>query len=118
MFYLLKHSNDDIEIVSNCLSIHHKKVILQNYCINNDITLVANRQEINQKNRSNNQLFCYPIDNKFIIIDSTYHKSNILFNSYCEKYTVGYFSFKYYKCMSLPLTEVTIKKQEQKQVFS
>lgn len=111
MYYLLKYQ-DDVTIVSNCKSLHHKIVVLSNYCKNNNITLVSCREEINEKNRSINQLFCYPVDlNKWIIISATYHEQTLFFNEYSEKHVEGYFEFQYYVHGNLPILNVKIEKE-------
>ena len=106
MYYLLKYT-DETKIVSNCKNIHHKELIVNNYCINNMIQLVENRQKINELNLLDNELFCYKIDNnRWTIISATHHVDNILFNSYSEKKVVAYMSFEFYVSCSLPITQM------------
>lgn len=105
MYYLiLKDLIGDIKILSNCTMQAHRQVIIKNYCMNNDITLVSCRQDINEQCNGDDQMFAYPIlDNRFIILECTYHDSNIIFNRYIEKHTQGYFEFHYYNNVDLPL---------------
>ena len=111
MYYLLKYT-DNTTIVSNCSLLHHKIVVLSNYCQNNNIKLVNTRQEINLKNRSDHQLFCYPVDNKWLLIDATFHEENLFFSSYSEKYDVGYFRFQFF--VEETLQTWPIKEQDEK----
>jgi len=105
MYYLiLKDLTGDIKILSNCTMQAHRQVIIKNYCMNNDITLVSCRQDINEQCNGDDQMFAYPIlDNRFIVLQCTYHDSNIIFNRYIEKHTQGYFEFHYYNNVDLPL---------------
>jgi hypothetical protein len=117
MYYLLKYTNLETKIVSNCVNIHHKQLILSNYCINNMIRLVENREKINELNVLENELFCYPINNKFVIINASYHVPNALFNSYSEKYDMGYFEFQFYVSGSLPISQmkmIKVQSEEEK----
>ena len=103
MYYLLKYT-DNTTIVSNCSLLHHKMVVLSNYCQNNNIKLVNTRQEINDKNRTDHQIFCYPVDNnKWLLIDATFHEETLFFSSYSEKYPIGYLAFQYYVKAELPI---------------
>lgn len=125
MYYLiLKDLTGDIKMLSNCTLQAHRQVIIKNYCMNNDITLVSCRQDINEQCNGDDQMFAYPIlDNRFIILECTYHDSNIIFNRYIEKHTQGYFEFHYYNNVDLPLikckpVDITVIKSKPRDIIS
>jgi len=95
MYYLVINTNQ-IKIVDACELHEHRDIIFHNYCANNNIIHVSNRQEINKKCRKSG-LYTYKVnDHDYIVLDCKYHPSNYLFNEYVEKHTLYHLNFVYF----------------------
>ena len=114
MYYLIKKNLDGmIRIIGNCEKSSHRAVILNNYCVSNDIKLVNCRKDINDECRGEGQLYTYPIeDNRCVILDCTYHDKNLIFNSYVEKVPYGIFEIHYFNVSKLPLVDLSLTKND------
>lgn len=95
MYYLIKNT-DQIKIIDSCEHQAHKSVILNNYCMRNNIKRVDNRQEINDTCKEDG-LYLYKIsENKYIVLDCKYHSAGYIINKYIEKHTLYYLEFVYF----------------------
>jgi len=101
---------DLLSIVGNCDDYGHRSTVLKKYCDQNNINLVHNRSEINiQCKPGEHELYSYPVDGKYILLDCLGVAPGLLFAGYVQKKCVGYFQFKFYKLEDLPLSTLKFR---------
>ena len=97
---------DKIQLVGSCKNHQSKTVILDNYCKNNNINLVTNRLEINEKCKGE-ELFTYKfIENKYIVLQCIDHPAGFIMSHYVEKHRVGFLEFVFFSETELHLSGI------------
>ena len=95
MYFLVENTNQ-LKIIDSCEHQAHKSVILNNYCMRNNVIHVRNRQEINDTCKEDG-IYTYKIsENKYIVLDCKFHGSGYFINQYIEKHTLYYLEFVYF----------------------